>query len=89
VIVTPTEGVRVGAGDPGGVRLCLGAARTASGLEMAMRRLEAILLGHQQSGVAGLKKIPAASCGVLVVERKQIRRTQRAEGNMSRKRFKS
>src|SRR5580698_7780439 len=29
----------------------------------------------------------AASCGVLVVERKQIRRTQRAAGNMSRKRL--
>jgi isoamylase len=37
--------------------------------------------------LTGEIKIPAASCGVLVVERKQIRRTQRAAGNMSRKRF--
>ncbi len=33
------------------------------------------------------KKIPAASCGVLVVVRKQTRSTQQAAGNMSRKRF--
>lgn len=54
VIVTPTEGVRVGAADPGGVRLCLGAARTPYILETALGRLEAILLGDRRSAFVGL-----------------------------------
>lgn len=54
VLVTPTGGVQVGAGDPGGVRLCLGAARTPRILETALKRLEAILLGDKRPAYVGL-----------------------------------
>ena len=54
VAVTPTAGVLVGAGDPGGVRLCLGAARSPHILDIALRRLDAILVGGQRRGLAGL-----------------------------------
>ena len=54
VIVTPTEGIRVGDREPGGVRLCLGAARTPAILEVALKRLDAILVGGRQMGVSGL-----------------------------------
>jgi DNA-binding transcriptional MocR family regulator len=54
VIVTPTDGVRVGKADAGGVRLCLGAARTPHILETALRRLEAILQGEFKPAFVGL-----------------------------------
>ncbi|RAU47940.1 MULTISPECIES: PLP-dependent aminotransferase family protein [unclassified Pseudomonas] len=54
VIITPTEGIRVGTGDPGGVRLCLGAARNLKVLEIAMTRLRAVLLGGMRPAFNGL-----------------------------------
>ncbi|NYI02758.1 PLP-dependent aminotransferase family protein [Cupriavidus plantarum] len=54
VLLTPSDGLRVGTTDPRGVRLCLGAPRTPQILETALRRLEAILLGGAKQTFTGL-----------------------------------
>ncbi|WP_428929594.1 PLP-dependent aminotransferase family protein [Marinibacterium sp. SX1] len=54
VIVTPTEGISVGQQDPGGARLCLGAATSLPVLQAALRRLQTVLQGDERPAFFGL-----------------------------------